>query len=441
MQRRSFLRLLAAAPAALAFPQIVKSQTLGLGGGITPSNRLNFALVGAGDQGNGVMGGFLNTAGVQMIAACDVDLKRRDKCKARVEQAYAQRMGTGDYKGCDTYLDYNEVLARPDLDGVIIATPDHWHALPVIAAARAGKHLYCEKPVANTIAECDAMVAAVERSGVTCQIGNMQRSMAEFRRAISLARAGMLGRITKVEVGLPGGGRFAALANLSPTPDPGVFDYDRWVGPAPYSAYRDLGQGFSHFNWRWYYEFGGGQLSDWICHHYDIAVLALGLEGEEVSEIREATATIPAAKSELSPAATNYSFQAVYRSGQVISVSDRIRGGLRIEGTEGWIHVSRGQIEHSGNLRRASIPAEYQIYGTSTTGHAQNLVDCIRNGATTRAPIAEVVRTNRVAILANAAFRSGNARLAWDAATGEVTGAPDAQRFLTRTYRAPYSLA
>lgn len=441
MQRRSFLRLLATAPAALAFPQIVKSQTLGLGGGITPSNRLNFAIIGAGSQGSGVMGGFLNIAETQMIAVCDVDRKYREKAKARVEQTYAQRMGTGDYKGCDTYVDYTELLARPDLDGVIIATPDHWHPLQVLAAARAGLHIYCEKPVANTIAECDAMVAAVERAGITCQIGNMQRSMAEFRRAISLARSGMLGRITSVKVGLPGGGSVSSATAPVAMPSPADFDYERWLGPVAHIPYRSLGKEFTHYNWRWYYDFAGGQLSDWICHHYDIAVLALGLEHEPVSELRNITATFPTVKTNLNAAANSYSFEAVYRGGQVISVSDKNPGGLRIEGTDGWVYVTRGRIEHSDNLRRATIPVEYQIYGTNTTSHQQNLVDCIRNGATPRAPIAEVARITLVSSLANAALRSGTTRLGWDAAAGTVTGAPEAERYLTSTYRAPYSLA
>ena len=286
MNRRAFVKLLAtAAPAALVFPQIVRAETLGLGGGIAPSNRLNFGLIGAGGQGLGVATGFMNHAAAQLVAVADVDANHRKQAKARADKSNADRMAKRDYKGCDTYVDYQELLARPDIDAVVIGTPDHWHALQLIHAVRAGKHAYCEKPVANTVTECRAMVAAVERSGIVCQVGNQQRSMGEFRRAINIVRGGYLGEIKSVKVGLPGGVELAAKSP-SPSPDPASFDFERWLGPAATQPYRSLGREHLHFNWRWTYDFGGGMLSDWICHHYDIAVLAMGLEDFDVSEVR-----------------------------------------------------------------------------------------------------------------------------------------------------------
>ncbi len=342
------------------------------------------------------------------------------------------------YQGCGSYLDYEELLARPDLDAVIVATPDHWHALPVLAAARAGKHIFCEKPIANSIAECRAMVAGVERSGVVFQANNWQRSGAGFRRAIDLARGGHLGKITRVTVGLPGGGPRPGL-NDKPTPAPAAadFDYARWLGPAPYRPYREKS---IHFQWRWSYDFGGGQLSDWICHHYDIAVLALNLQGDEVAAIRNAKAAFSDLPAELRSTATNYSFDAVYPNGTVISVSSKNPSGVRIEGTEGWLYVTRGSSDCSPHLKRVVIPSDQQIFGTSTTSHAQNMMDAIRTGATTRSPIAEVSRVTTVAHLANAALRSGRDAITWNASSGEITDAPDAQRFLAVTYRAPYTL-
>ncbi|MCX6937905.1 MAG: Gfo/Idh/MocA family oxidoreductase [Verrucomicrobia bacterium] len=442
MNRRSFFKLIStAAPAAVMFPQIVKASTLGLGGGIAPSNRINFGLIGAGNQGNHVMYGFRYINGVQFVAICDVDRGRRDTTKASLEGFYASRSGQDKYLGCESYLDYGELLARPDIDAVLVATPDHWHALPVVDAARAGKHIYCEKPVANSIIECRAMVAAVERAGVVCQLGNMQRSSGEFRRAMSLVRGGYLGKITRVQVGLPGGGLYQ---NLKPSPVPAAsdFDYGRWLGPAPYRPYCALKENAKmHYNWRWCYDFGGGQLSDWICHHHDIAVLGLGLEGVEVSEIREAKGTFPDLPVELRATATKYSFEAVYANGTVISVSSSFGGGVRYEGTEGWIAVDRGRISYSNDrLKRLVIPSTQQIFGPSTVGHYENMIECIRTGARPRSPIDEVSRVTTVAHLANAAIRSGRETVVWNAAAGEIVGAPEAQRFLTRTYRAPYVL-
>jgi len=439
MNRRAFFKLLAtAAPAALAFPQIVRASTLGLGGGIAPSNRLNFGLIGAGGQGTIDMNAFLGLSDIQMIGVCDVDRARRVGAQKIVESKYANRQGVDKYQGCGSYLDYEELLARPDLDAVIVATPDHWHALPILAAARAGKHIFGEKPIANSIAECRAMVAAVERSGVVFQANNWQRSGAGFRRAIDLARGGHLGKIKRVMVGLPSGGPRPTL-NDKPTPTPAAADFDfaRWLGPAPYRPYREKS---IHFHWRWSYDFGGGQLSDWICHHYDIAVLALGLQGEEVAAIRNASATFPDLPAELRATASDYSFEAVYPNGTVISVSSKNPSGVRIEGTDGWLSVTRGSSDCSAHLKRLIIPSDQQIFGTSTASHAQNMIDCIRTGAVTRSPIAEVSRVTTVAHLANAALRSGREAITWNATAGEITDAPDAQRFLAVTYRAPYVL-
>lgn len=441
MNRRAFVKLFAtAAPAALVFPQIVRAETLGLGGGIAPSNRLNFGLIGAGGQGLGVATGFMNHAAAQLVAVADVDANHRKQAKARADKSNADRMAKRDYKGCDTYVDYQELLARPDIDAVVIGTPDHWHALQLIHAARAGKHAYCEKPVANTVTECRAMVAAVERSGIVCQVGNQQRSMGEFRRAINIVRGGYLGEIKSVKVGLPSGVELAAKSP-SPSPDPASFDFERWLGPAATQPYRSLGREHLHFNWRWTYDFGGGMLSDWICHHYDIAVLAMGLEDFDVSEVRACEAEFPKLPLEQRATAKTYSFEAVYPNGRVISVSSKHRGGITFEGTEATLYVSRGELVCSQPaLERMTIPAHRQIFGTEGGTHGDNFLDCIRNGGRVRSPIAEVSRITNVAHLANAAFRTGRSRLVWDPASATAFGAPDATRLLTHAYRAPYVL-
>jgi predicted dehydrogenase len=319
-------------------------------------------------------------------------------------------------------------------------SPVYEVALHLIHAARAGKHVYCEKPVANTVTECRAMVTAVERSGIVCQIGNMQRSMGEFRRAINIVRGGYLGEIKSVKVGLPGGDELAAKPP-SPPPDPADFDFERWLGPAPSQPYRNLGREHMHYNWRWTFDFGGGQLSDWICHHHDIAVLALGLEGFDVSEVRACKAEFPKLPLEQRATVKAFSFEAVYPGGRVISVSSKHRGGITFEGTEATLFVTRGELVCSRPaIERMTIPAHRQIYGTEGGTHGANLLDCIRNGGRVRSPIAEVSRVTNVAHLANAAFLTGRSRLVWDPASATAFGAPDATRLLTHAYRAPYVL-
>lgn len=441
MKRRSFLRLIAtAAPAAMAFPQIVRAETLGLGGGIAPSNRLNFGLIGAGGQGLGVATNYMNHPASQVIAVCDVDAKHRMEAKNLSEKIAANRAGANGFKGCDTYIDHQELLARSDIDAVVIGTPDHWHAVQFVDAARAGKHIYCEKPVGNTPVECRSMVAAAERAGIVCQIGNMQRSTGEFRHAINLVRGGYLGEIRSVQVGLPGGGELT-VNPPSPAPDPAVFDFNRWLGPAPSQPYRELGRGHTHFNWRWSFDFGGGHLSDWICHHFDIAVLALGLQDQDITEVRACEATFPDKPADLRPTANSYSFEAVYPNGRVIHVSSRNRSGITFVGTEGTLYITRGQLDCTKReLERITIPAHRQIYGAEGGSHTDNLIDCIRHGGLVRSPIAEVSRVTNVAHLANAAIRTGRSRLVWDSASVTALGAADAARLLLPTYRAPHVL-
>ncbi|MEO0055638.1 MAG: putative 4,5-dihydroxyphthalate dehydrogenase, partial [Verrucomicrobiota bacterium] len=227
----------------------------------------------------------------------------------------------------------------------------------------------------------------------------------------------------------------------SAAPDPAVFDFDRWLGPASSQPYREFGRGHTHFNWRWSFDFGGGQLSDWICHHYDIAVLALGLQGLDVVEVRACEATFPNKPADLRPTANSYSFEAVYPDGRVIHVSSRNRSGITFTGTEGTLYVTRGQLECTKReLQRITIPAHRQIFGAEGGSHTENFLDCIRHGGLVRSPITELSRVTNVAHLANAAIRTGRSRLVWDPASATAFGAADATRLLQPAYRAPYVL-
>jgi predicted dehydrogenase len=430
LPRRSFLKFLAA---GASLPLIVRAQTLGLGGP-APSEVITIGCIGVGGQGNGLMGNFLGSAACRVVAVCDVDATRLDKARQRVDNQY-QAPGT-----CAAYGDYRELLAHPDLDAVVIATPDHWHALITVHAAQAGKHVYCEKPAATSIAEGRAMADAVRRAGVVCQIGSMQRSWGEFQRVVELARNGFLGEIQKVTVGLPAGPAARPVAPevlaRGETP-PSTLDYDRWLGPAPVVPYH---ADRVHYQWRWQFAFGGGQVTDWIGHHYDIAALATNVAHLQPLAIRAASARFDDLGA-FFETATAYSFQSVYANGTVIDTASSNPGGTRIEGTKGWVYANRGVLEHSSEaLRRIVIPSQGYTLSAGPRSHTDDFLAAIATRATPRCPVIEAHNIAAVAHLANASFRSGLSEVRWDPATESLVGCPEAEQYLHRTYRAPHAL-
>jgi predicted dehydrogenase len=435
LPRRSFLKLLAAGSlSAAAFPSLVRAQTVGVGGP-APSGRINVGFIGLGGQGNGLLGNVLNNSGARVVAACDVDGGRLTAACRRIDGFYKQPAG-----GCAGYVDYLELIAHPDLDAVVIATPDHWHALQTVHAAQAGKHIYCEKPAATSIAEGRAMADAIRRAGVVGQIGSMQRSMGEFQRVVELARNGFLGDIKKITVGLPAGPLPKAVPEKDiqswPAP-PASLDYERWLGPAPFCPYRAER---THFNWRWQFAFGGGQLTDWIGHHYDIGALAAGVTHLQPVAIEKASGSFEHQGSYVETA-NAYAFTSRYAGGIAIDVASANRAGVRVEGSEGWAYANRGTIEHSSeSLRRVVIPSHgYKISGTPAN-HVDQFLAAITTRTTPRCPFIEGHNIATVAHLANAALRSGVSDLRWDPATESLLDRPEAGRFLCRTYRAPYVL-
>jgi predicted dehydrogenase len=435
LPRRSFLKLLAAGSlGAAAFPSIVRAQTVGLGSP-APSDLINIGFIGLGGQGMGLMRNALNNPTARVVAVCEVDSTRLDAARKRVDDHYKQPAGN-----CAAYLDYLELLVHPGLDAVVIATPDHWHALQTVHAARAGKHIYVEKPAATSISEGRAMADAVLRAGVVGQIGSMQRSSGEFQRVVELTRNGFLGDIKKITVGLPSGPGPRPVPDKDlqswPAPPP-TLDYERWLGPAPALPYRAER---THYQWRWQFAFGGGQVADWIGHHYDIGALAANVTHLQPVALETISGKFenPGAFVET---ATAYSFTARYANGIAIDTASSNRSGVRVEGSEGWVYATRGALEHSSEtLRRVIIPSHgYKISG-GTGSHMDDFLSAIKTRATPRYPVLEGHNIAAVAHLANAALRSGVPDLRWDPATESLLDRPEADRFLRRTYRAPYIL-
>ena len=438
MNRRAFLRMMALTSGSAMFPTLLRAD-----GSVpvrkNPNERITVGLIGCGGQGRADMSQALASANAQVIAVCDVNGEHAQSAKVQVETAYAAQKSSGTYKGCDMYKDFREILARPDLDAVIIGTPDHWHALIMIAAVNAGKDVYVEKPVATSIPESRAMVEAVRRTGAVVQVGGQQRSSPYFQRGVELVRNGILGKITRVWVTLPqgrsehGGPFVTPMAAQTPPSD---FDYDLWLGPAPFVPYY---KERCDWNWRWSFDYGGGQVTDWVSHHYDSAMWAMGLNDQAPVEIFNASAEF-GPPSPLFNTASKYEFQARYANGQIVDVMPGTTG-FRIIGENGWVECSRGGVLYSGpNIKYAMIPSDGFRCGVEGQSHMENFLACVRARTTPIHPIWDAHHAASMAHLANAAFRSGLSSVKYDRETEQIVDSPAANALLHRVYRDSWML-
>jgi predicted dehydrogenase len=308
----------------------------------------------------------------------------------------------------------------------------------MIAAVNAGKDVYVEKPAATSIPESRAMVEAARRTGAVVQVGGQQRSSGYFQRGVELVRNGFLGKVNKVTVGLPQGISIRGGSYATPMPaqtPPPSFDYDFWLGPAPYVPYYAER---CDWNWRWSYDYGGGQVTDWVSHHYDIALWAMGLNNEAPVEILNATAEF-APPNPLFNTATKYQFDARYANGQILNVVSG--GSVRFDGENGWVDCSRAGVTYSGpHLKQAIIPAEGFRCGVEGQSHMENFLSCVRSRTTPIHPIWDAHHAASMAHLANAAFRSGLSQVKYDRDSEQIVGNPSANALLRRAYRGPWML-
>jgi len=421
ISRRSFLKGTAALGPVLAFPSIVPSSVFGAN---APSNRIVMGAIGVGSQGTGDMRGFLSKGEVQMVAVCDVDKAHRDRAKQIVDEKY----GNND---CKTYLDFRELIGRGDLDAVQIALPDHWHALPAIAAARAGLDIHAQKPFARSIREGRAMVEAVERHGRIWQTGSQQRSDYKFRRACELVRNGRIGKVLKIEVGLPTGG---ATDVKQVTEVPEGLDWNWWLGPAPWVPYR----GVVHWNWRWIMDYSGGQLTDWAGHHIDIAHWGMGWDRTGPVEV-QGKGNYPI--DGLYNVPTEYRFECKYADGLIMTVANnrQLAQGAKWYGQKGWIHVNRGGLhaEPASILKEVIGPDEIKLY--ESRDHKQNFLDCLKSRKETICPAEVGHRSISVGLLGEIAMLTGR-KIKWDPESEQIIGDEGASALLGRSYREPWVL-
>ena len=419
VSRRGFL----AAGAGFGLFNVVPASVLGAD---APSNQVTMALIGAGNMGMGNMRAFLGMPDVRVLAVCDVNREKRERGKTEVDNRYGNR-------DCSTYRDFRDVCMRDDVDAVIVATPDHWHAVIGVYAANCGKDIYGEKPFSHDLREGRALVRAVERNGRVWQTGSWQRSRGEMQRAVELVRNGRIGKIARVEVGLPSGGRGPAATPGAPVPD--GLDWDMWVGPAPERPF----EGVYDWHWRWVSDWGGGQLMDWVGHHGDIAQWGLGTD---LSGPVSFEGSAPDDREGIYDTPKSYKIECEYANGVKMTVANDGNGvkmGTKWIGENGeWVWVNRGQFDASSRALRGSRIEAGEIR-LKSPGHQREFIDCVKSRAATLTPAEIAHRSASIGHLCRAAIATGR-KIAWDPATERIVGDAAADRLLERPLRAPWKL-
>ena len=423
LSRRHFLKTtsLASVSAPLLFSTV--GNAFGQKG---PNDRIVLGFIGVGTQGRGLLGGFLSQPNTRVVAVCDVDTTRREHSKKTVDEFYTARTGTPS-TDCAEYKEFKELLARKDIDAVVVATPDHWHAYVAIAACNAGKDVYCEKPLSLTIHEARAMVKAARKNDRVFQTGSMQRSSGEFLKACELVRNGRIGKVEKVIVDVGGPSR---PCDLPEEPmEPGL-NWDLWLGPAPLRPYNSVlsPRGVhKHFpDWRNYREFSGGMMTDWGAHHFDIAQWGLGMDDSGPVEI------IPPED----PKATR-GLRYIYANGVEVLHGDS--GGVLFIGSEGKILVNRGKFEATPKALGEQPLPENALRLYKSTNHLSDFLKCMR---TRQKPICDVeigCRSVTVCHLGNLAYWN-HRRLKWDPAKEEFVGDKEANAWLDRPKRGGWTV-
>jgi predicted dehydrogenase len=367
------------------------------------------------------------------VASCNIDKEHLKKSVDVINKFYKKKV-------VKTFHDYRKMMARHDIDTVMIAVPDHWHELVSVEALRNHKDVYGEKPLAKTIAEQQRIVKAVREHGRIWQTGSWQRSSGSFHKAAEIVRNGMIGKITRVEVGLPSGhtdfaqtGKFTAI-----TKPPHELNYERWIGPSKMQPYI---KARSHMNWRWNYNTGGGQLMDWVGHHLDIAHWGLGFDLSGPYEV-EGHGQLPPPDA-IWNTATEFRVEMKYPDDIKVTMAggdDDIKSGTKWIGKDGWVYVDRGKFDASNedwmDIKELSDDeAKIKLYRSSN--HRKNFIDCVKSRQRTITP-ADVAHHSAVpGHLGYISMMLGR-KLQWDVEKEEIANDPTATTMMARYYRHPY---
>lgn len=436
VSRRQFLQ---SSAASLAVPAVVTATVLGGPGATAPSDRIRVGIIGLGSRGFNLINALLSESDARIVSVCDVDsFHYRDRpwgkgtaygrraAKDRIEK----RAGSAD--GVTMTGDFREVCASDDVDAVVVATPDHWHALCTLEALRHGKDVYCEKPVTHTFHEGQLVYREAAKQDAVFQTGSQQRSDAEFRRAVELVRNGHLGQVQRIEVGLPPG-YDRPQGDPTVTAPPEHLDYDMWTGPAPMLPYM---RARHHRWWRGHSAYGGGVLMDWIGHHNDIAHWALGLDDSGPVQVEAVSWTYPETKVYDTP--HHYEIRCEYAGGVTSSISSRHTVGAKFIGQDGWIFVTRGKLQASNPrwTEENFQPGPQRVYRSEN--HVRNFLDCVASRAACIAPAETAHRSITPGHLGYVSQALGRA-LRWDPEKERVIGDDRANELLQQhNYREPW---
>ena len=433
--RRDFLRkTTVASAAALAAPYFVSAHVLGGEAGIAPSDKLGIGVIGTGGMGRVHLDWITSQPDLVMHAVCDVD-------SGHLKQAVDVAKATDSGRDCVGYADFRELLAQPGIDAVWVVTPDHWHGLITIAAAKAGKDIYCQKPLANSIGEGRAMVDAVKKHNRVLQCGSQERSTPTVRYACELVRNGKLGEIKTIHVHLPCDENHhnearSRQGKLVRADVPSELDYNFWLGHTEEVPYAD---NRCHFWWRFNARYGAGEMSDRGAHVIDIAQLALDMDDSGPVEYQAEGVPL---QGELYDAFMDFTFENVYPNGVRMIGHKTGPRGIRFEGTEGgiFIHIHGGKLEADPQSLMDITFRESDLQLGRTPDHQRNFLDCVRSREVPFAGGEAGHRTATLCQLNVIAMRLGRP-LKWDPVAEQVIGDDEANQHLLPKMRTPWALS
>ena len=355
---------------------------------VAPSDVISLGFIGCGKQGRGLSNSFLNTHEVRVAALSEVYQDKAQLMNERIKTVYEKNTSLGTYQDIPVYKDFRELITRKDVDAVVIATPDHWHGVAAVLSAQAGKDIYCEKPLSLTVKEGRAMVNATRKNKRVFQTGNMQRSWKEFRQAVELVRNGYIGEIKniKVNVGPP-----PLPYDLPEQPIPNGLDWKLWLGPNEYKSFNaELAPPITQDvfpNWRLYKEFGGGMVTDWGAHMFDIAQWALNMDGSGPIKI-------------FAPDGKEHPFLTYqYKNGTIMTHEPwEWNNAVWFMGTEGEIKVARGKLETNPVSLKDKIIGDHEKHVYKSENHYKDFLNAMRKRTK---PVSDVETGHRTASVCN----------------------------------------
>jgi len=418
VSRRTFLRTSAQTGALVAAPQFIPGSVLGKDGAVPPSDRVVLGAIGIGGRGREVLLSFLGQPDVQFVAICDIRAERRDAVKKMADERYEN-------SDCVKYNDLHEILARGDIDAVLIATGDRWHTTASVLAARAGKDIYCEKPCSMTIAESRALADTVRRFGRIYQAGTQRRNIANFVYAIELVHSGKLGKLQAVHANTLDPKVTHNWLPAQPEPPKDEVDWDRWLGPCPW---RPFNTEYVQGKWRGYFDFHGGGILEWGSHTVDLCQWA-----------NKADETAPV---EYEPQGNHVNCR--YANGVKLVMRDtgwEQKLGtccVRFEGDEGWIEAGDyARIRLSDNL--TALHKTFNERGTDPKWHVRDFVNCVKSRAAAQSDAMAAGQSHIACHAAYIAWQLGR-KLKFDPAKDEFIGDEEANRMRSRAKREPWRI-